>query len=33
MIDQCEKPVNLENFVFEEENHGKCLDVHVINPF
>ena len=37
MVDQCDKPVNLGNFVFDEENHekshGNCLDVHVIDLF
>ena len=23
MVDQCDKPVNLENFVFDEENHER----------
>ena len=23
MVDQCDKPVNLRNFVFDEENHEK----------
>ena len=37
MVDQCDKPINLGNFVFDEENHepnhGNCLDVHVIDLF
>ena len=35
MADQCDKPVNLGNVVFDEENHGrkswKLFDVHVID--
>ena len=35
MVDQCDKPVNLEFLVKKimNKNHGKCLDVHVIDLF
>ena len=37
MIDQCDKPVNLGKVVLIKkimnENHGNCLNVHVIDLF
>ena len=38
MVDQCDKPVNLGKILFlmkkiMNENHGNCLDVHVIGLF
>ena len=37
MVDQCDKPVKLGNFILMKkimnENHGNCLDVHVIDLF
>ena len=33
MVDQGHKLVNLGNSDFDEENHGICFDVYVINLF